>query len=120
MHPETPLNCPFSEHADRRAPAVRLTDETVEFLENRIASSVNKAWDDMLRNESVIDKFSKRLFDAFIASIADEANRLIRTSLVGGVRVILMAFVWASLGYVLFGLAGMSAAFKASFGVFGK
>lgn len=116
MPNDPPLNCPFSEHADRRAPAVRLTEDTVEFLEHRISTSINKAWDDMLKNESVIDKFSKRLFDAFIASIAEEANRLIRTSLIGGLRVVLMAFVWASLGYVLFGLAGMSAAFKASFG----
>lgn len=120
MHPETPLNCPFSEHADHRAPACRLTEDTVEFLEHRISTSVNKAWDDMLKNESVIDKFSKRLFDAFISAIAEEANRLIRTSLIGGLRVVLMAFVWASLGYVLFGLAGMSAAFKASFGAFAK
>ena len=120
MHPETPLNCPFAAPGDRRAPECRLTEDTVEFLEHRISTSVNKAWDDMLKNESVIDKFSKRLFDVFIASIAEEANRLIRTSLIGGIRVILMAFVWASLGYVLFGLAGMSAAFKASFGVFGE
>ena len=31
MPNDPPLNCPFSEHADRRAPAVRLTEDTVEF-----------------------------------------------------------------------------------------
>ena len=112
--------CPFVSSDDRRAPAVRLTDETILFIENRISHAVDTAWIDMLKNESIIDKFSKRLFDAFISSIAEEANRIIKTGLIGGLRVILMSFIWVSLGYILFGMAGLSAAFKASFGAFIK
>lgn len=118
---ETPdKTCPLANGDDRRAPAVRLTDDTILFIEGRITHAVDSAWSEMLKNESVIDKFSKRLFEAFISSIAEEANRIVRTGLIGGLRVILMAFVWASLGYVLFGIAGLSAAFKASFGAFVK
>ena len=117
MPNDPPLNCPFSEHADRRAPAVRLTDDTVEFLEHRIATAVSKAWDDMLGNETVLELFSNRLFNAFIEAVSDEASKIVKTSMFGFLRLGVMAFIWVSIGYVLFGFAGMSAAFKASFGL---
>lgn len=110
-------SCPFLHSDDRRAPECRLTDETVEFLEHRIATAVGKAWDDMLGNETVLELFSKRLFNAFIESVSEEASKIVKTGIFGFLRLGIMTFIWVSIGYVLFGFAGMSAAFKASFGL---
>ena len=112
--------CPFLSSDDRRAPAVRLTDDTVEFLEHRIAIAVGKAWDDMLDNQTVLDLFSKRLFNSVINSVADEASKAIKSSIFGIFRFGVLMLVWLSVGYLLFGMAGLSATFKAGFGTFIK
>lgn len=112
--------CPFAASDDRRAPTVRLTEDTVEFLEHRIAVAVGKAWDDMLDNQTVLDLFSKRLYSSVINSVADEASKAIKSSIFGIFRFSLMMLIWISVGYVLFGVAGLTATFKAGFGTFIK
>ena len=112
--------CPFINSDDRRAPAVRLTEDTVEFLEHRIAVAVGKAWDDMLDNQTVLDLFSKRLYSSVINSVADEASKVIKSSIFSIFRFSLLMLIWLSVGYVLFGIVGLTATFKAGFGAFLK
>ncbi len=115
MQPDYPKDCPIIDGDERRKPEVRLDDVTIAHLEMRISQAVQKTLDGMIGDELVVDAFAKRLFQKFVDKLAEEASKVARDGIFAFIRLGFMALVWCSVGYTLFGWAGVTESFKAIF-----
>lgn len=100
----------------RRSPAeVRLTDETIEYLETRIASAVGSGIKAAINEETAATFWSAGL-SVLQKQASEHAGRFVLGGLWGLVRKASLFFLLGGIVYALGGWAALASFFKVVFG----
>lgn len=104
------------DHSERRRPAeVRLTDETIEYLETRIAAAVEKGikWS---MTEDTAAAFWVAGLNVLQEQASEHAGRFVLGGLWGLLRKASLFMMLGGIVYAIGGWSAMAALFKAIFG----
>ena len=104
------------DHSERRRPAeVRLTDETIEYLESRIANAVQIGIKNAV-TEDTAAAFWAAGRHVLQKQASEHAGRFVIGGLLGLVRKTSLFFLLGGLVYALGGWAALASFFKVIFG----
>ena len=91
----------------RGCPEVRLSDETIEYLERRIASAVAEALEHAIQPDTI-----ERFWASGFALLAKQAREGAGDFVIGGVRRALRTALWVGFGALILYSAGGWAAVR--------
>jgi cell division protein FtsI/penicillin-binding protein 2 len=103
--------------AEQKAAEVRLTDETIEYLETKMAEAVRQGMRDVLTDKETVGAFFSAAVDAFQTRASEKTGEFV----LGGLKVALHRAAWFfGLGLIVYSVGGWTAVAKVWAAVWGS
>ena len=108
-------SCPMSSGEDRRAAEVRLSDETIEYLERHVRNAVSQGIKTSMSEEAALG-FWRAGVKALQQHASEEAGKFVIGGILGLIKRLALFLMLGGLVYAAGGWSALAALFKVLFG----